>query len=86
MYYSKLDSFKQQRYPIAYMGESGFEAKTIRPYGLHQQIKIVLLATTGNQKNVQTSLIHCTRKCCLHLIALSRILTVIYSTPSANTR
>ena len=33
MYQSKLDSFKQQGYPIVYMDESGFEAETIRPYG-----------------------------------------------------
>ncbi|WP_413520837.1 transposase [Psychrobacter glacincola] len=32
-YHSRLDSLKQQGYPIIYMDESGFEAETIRPYG-----------------------------------------------------
>ena len=32
-YQNKLYDFKQQGYLIVYMGKSGFEAETIKPYG-----------------------------------------------------
>ncbi|WP_201578132.1 hypothetical protein [Psychrobacter immobilis] len=33
VFQSRLDRFTQQGYPIVYMDESGFEAKTIRSHG-----------------------------------------------------
>ena len=72
----------QQGYPIAYIDESGFESETIHPYGYTPIGSLVLIAITGKQKSVLTSLVRFMKKYCLRLIIFILELKFITYTPT----
>ena len=58
-YQNKLNSFKQQGYQIVHVDESGFEAKTIRPYAYAPIAKTCIDRYNWQGKNEPTLLTLC---------------------------
>jgi len=66
IYYSKLDTFKQQGYPIVYMDESDFEQETIRSRGYVPIGKLCINSYNWQGKKRTNVIAALYKKCCLH--------------------